>query len=420
MGLKGAAGSKPCIVCRNVVQFVDADSMAGSRYVGIDVVNRTLLEYQSNNDIYQIADRLQHTSTHRTRTQLEHEEKAFGISYIPGGLLFDNHIRGLLHPVDHYIRDPQHVLLSGGVAGTHMARLLATLGTEIRRQLQAYVACFQMPKAAGKNPSSLLDDKRVEDDHMRCFAGELLDLAPLVMAFLEDALVPKNLFPDHTHCFSLLVRILQICTSGPRRAASNVDELQRTIDNHHEMYKRLYPEWIKPKWHQMLHIPEDVKDLGLMLSCFVTERKHRSIKRAAVWTFRHYDHTLISDIVYRELENLRSEAAIFHKQYLISPVATHGMETSTRASFVFGDAHRGDLIACRGRVIIEVDRMWQQSQSIVVQGRPLIATDKATHWRRAMSGVAFVPAADLVGVLKWAQQGDRLRVILPPHGLGFD
>ena len=139
-----------------------------------------------------------------------------------------------------------------------------------------------------------------------------------------------------------------------------------------------------------------------------------------MWTFRHYDQTLISDIVYRELENLRSEAAIFHKQYLVSPVATHGMETSTQASFVFGDVHRGNLIACRGGVIIEVECMWQQSQSIVVQGRQLLATDKTIHWCRALSGVAFILSADIVGVLMWAQQGDRLQAILPPHGLGFE
>ena len=87
-----------------------------------------------------------------------------------------------------------------------------------------------------------------------------------------------------------------------------MEELKRCIDEHHELYKRLYPEYIKPKWHHMLHMPEDVADLGLLLSCFVTERKHRSVKRAALWTLRHYDHTLIADVVYREMENMRSAA----------------------------------------------------------------------------------------------------------------
>ena len=123
MGLKGAGGSKPCIVCRNVVQFIDGDCMTGSRYVGIDTTDRGALEYQSNDDVYRIVDRLRHTKAHGTRTQLEKEEQVFGVSHIDGGLLFDCRTRVIVRPVDHYIRDPMHVLLSGGVASTHAARV---------------------------------------------------------------------------------------------------------------------------------------------------------------------------------------------------------------------------------------------------------------------------------------------------------
>ena len=58
------------------LQLVDADCMAGSRYVGIDRDDRRLLEYQSNDDVYQIVDRFEHTRTHGTRAQLEREEQA--------------------------------------------------------------------------------------------------------------------------------------------------------------------------------------------------------------------------------------------------------------------------------------------------------------------------------------------------------
>ena len=421
MGLKGAGGSKPCIVCRNVVQFVDADCMAGSRYVGIDVVDRRLLEHQSNDDIYRIIDRLKHTRAH-SPAQLKHEEQVFGVSYVEGGLLFDDQSRLRVRPVDHYIRDPMHVLLSGGVASTHTAVLLAALADlpGARAQAQAFVGCFVMPKAGGRNPRCLLDDKRVTDDHMRCFASELLDLAPLLLAFLQDAIAPRDLLVDNVRCYSLLVRILQICTMGARRGASFVDELRRCVDEHHALYKRLYPSAIKPKWHQMLHIPDDAADLGLLLSCFVTERKHKTVKRAAVWTFRHYDHTLIADVVYRELENLRSSTVLFSKESLISPVAVHDMEASNNASFVFGEVRQGDLVACRGGRIMEAQKFWGKSNSIVAQGRPLVATERGTHWRKATSGIAFVPSNDLVAVVAWAQQGDTLRIILPSRGLGFE
>ena len=98
-------------------------------------------------------------------------------------------------PVDHYIRDPMHVLLSGGVASTHTARVIAALDDLIgsRDQVKAFVGCFVMPKAANKNPHALLDSNRVSDDHMRCFAGELLDFAPLLLAVLQDVAAPRGL-----------------------------------------------------------------------------------------------------------------------------------------------------------------------------------------------------------------------------------
>ena len=86
-----------------------------------------------------------------------------------------------------------------------------------RDQVKAFVGCFVMPKAANKNPHALLDSNRVSDDHMRCFAGELLDFAPLLLAFLQDVAAPRGLLPDETRCYSLLVRILQLCTMGARR-----------------------------------------------------------------------------------------------------------------------------------------------------------------------------------------------------------
>ena len=251
-------------------------------------------------------------------------------------------------------------------------------------------------------------------------ASELLDLAPLLLAFLPDVVAPRGLPVDSIRCYSLLVRILQICTMGARRGASLVDELRRCIDEHHALYKRLYPSMIKPKWHQMLHIPEDAADIGLLLSCFVTERKHRMVKRAGVWTFRHYDHTLLADTIYRELQNLRSSNVLFSKESLLSPVAVHGMEASNNASFVFGEVHQGDLVACRGGRIMETQKFWRKSNSIVAQCRPLVATERSTHWRKATSGIAFVPSSDLVAVVAWAPQRDTLRIILPPRSLGFE
>ena len=94
-----------------------------------------------------------------------------------------------------------HVLVSGGVAGTETARVIeaivSTLGegglpaSACHGQLQAYIDNFAMPKASAKRKGWCVAEKMVAEDHIRCFASDLLDLAPLLLSFLEDVMAPS-------------------------------------------------------------------------------------------------------------------------------------------------------------------------------------------------------------------------------------
>ena len=253
---------------------------------------------------------------------------------------------------------------------------------------------------------------------MRCFASELLAIAPRMLAFLEDVMEPRGLLADETRCYRLLVRILQICSFGPRKGAEHKAELRQAIIDHHTDYRKLYPSFIKPKFHAMMHVPENVDYLGVLMSCFVTERKHRLVKRCALWTFREYEHTLIADVVLQELERLR-DGPVFEVESL-GPSTTHcGIETSTTASFPFGIASKGDFVACRGRRIVQVERFWCNGVGIVAHGRPLVPTDDPRWWLPPTDEVVFVASDAFVGAVTWFMKGGRFRVVLPPDGLGF-
>ena len=76
-----------------------------------------------------------------------------------------------------------------------------------------------------------------------------------------------------------------------------VETLRFLIKEHMDAMVDLYGEYIKPKGHHMCHIPDGMEWLGKLLSCFSTERKHKMIKRAALYIFRHMEHTVLTDIV---------------------------------------------------------------------------------------------------------------------------
>ena len=423
-GLKGASGSKPCITCQNVIQFVDKAALAraGGFWVGIDEVDHRKLQYSSSDDVYGIVDQLRGTFGTVTKARFKRMEQATGINYDPEGLLFiDNRMRRIVRPVEMCFRDPMHSLVSNGVAGTESARLIAELeahGVTIDH-LRRYVDAFTLPKAHGKAPAVVMQKDRVVEDHLRCLAGELLALAPLLLAFLEDHIVNRGLMPEHYSCYKLLVRILAITTCGPRAGAQRSRELGQSIIEHHELYRKLYPDFIKPKFHHLLHVEENCNHIGLLLSCFVTERKHRSVKRAGLWTFKNYEHTLIADIVNRDIGRLQEEGAL-SRTALLSPMEFIGYRTSTAAHLPCGDVQHGDLIAYRGKQVVEVQRFWcsPDSTEIILQGISLIATEIDSMWRKG--GPAFFGAAEgVVQAVAWAHRGDLLRIVQPVSGFGW-
>ena len=309
-GLKGAAGTKPCITCQNVIQFVDdaVIERSGTFWVGIDEIDNRKLRRCTSDTVYSLVDELRAVHGTVTKSRFARMQQATGINYNPDGLLFiDNRLRRLVRPVEMCLRDPMHSLVSGGVAGTESARLIANLqehGVTIDH-LRRYVSEFKLPKAHGKAPAAVMAADRVGYDQMRCFAGELLALVPLLLAFVEDFIVNRGIMLEHYRCYKLLAHILAITTCGPRGGAQRSRELGQSIIEHHTLYRKLYPEFIKPKFHHLLHLEENIDQIGFLLSCFVTERKHRSVKRAGLWTFSKYEHTLVADIVHRDIDRLR-------------------------------------------------------------------------------------------------------------------
>ena len=424
-GLKGASGSKPCITCKNVIQFVEKGTVerSGTFWVGIDETDYRKLKYASSDDVYAIVDELRNVFGTVSKAKFGKMEQATGIHYDPEALLFmDNRMRQVFRPVEMCIRDPMHSLVSNGVAGTESARLIAELqehGIEIEH-LRHYVGAFTLPKAHGKAPTGILDANHVGDDKLRCFAGELLSLVPLLLAFLEDVIVNRGIMLEHHRFYKLLVLILAITICGPRAGARRSRELGQSIIEHHELYRKLFPECIKPKSHHLLHVEENINHIGLLLSCFVTERKHRSVKRAGLWTFRNYEHTLIADIVHRDIGRLQSED-LLSRENLLDPQELIGYRTSKAAHLPCGDVQHGDIIAYRGKRVLEVQRCWcsPNSTDIVLQGLSLIATEIDSKWRRG-GEVLFVPVEGVVQACAWAQQGDSLRIVTPPSGFGWE
>ena len=69
-------------------------------------------------------------------------------------------------------------------------------------------------------------------------------------------------------------------------------------------------EWLTPKCHWLLHLPETLKRLGKLLNCFDLERKHRVPKRYATDlqnTSKEASKSLLSEVVCHHLSSLNTQ-----------------------------------------------------------------------------------------------------------------
>ena len=83
--------------------------------------------------------------------------------------------------------------------------------------------------------------------------------------------------------------MVKIMTLGADAAAQHAHVLKDVITDHAALYRELYADQLKPKFHHLYHITDHVLNLGKLLSCWTTERKHRASKAIAGHVYNQYE-----------------------------------------------------------------------------------------------------------------------------------
>lgn len=227
-------------------------------------------EKNTNEDIWAICDEL-HSLAVRGREWKE-RAKELGISYDPDGLLWSHELRTTHLPIECYIRDWMHIVVSGGIANNQVFGVVRELKGEgvPLQQLTDYALEYTLPSKYGSVSPNWLAPARFDSDsrEFHSFASYLLTLIPIIAAFLEDMVLPHGIMQEHIQCFLHLQTIVLLLSSGAEYALKHINLLAETIVEHHKLFVRLYPGCIKTKFHQILHLPELYLHLKKVISCF--------------------------------------------------------------------------------------------------------------------------------------------------------
>ena len=414
VGSKGASGTKPCLTCKNVFNRISSDALVpGTVY--IDCASCAELSFNTNSDVFAAYDYI----CSRPAAEQPELQQLLGVKVNEHGLLHDRWAREIHCPVDHMLRDWMHILVHNGLANTeiaYLARALKGHGIETTT-LATYLMHWTIPKRHGKVDGAWLSKKRFgkKMKSLSSFAGIMLNIVPIVAQFVQDVIPPDHGLALHARCFLILEQIIGLCALGSDDAMPYLDLLRRLLEEHHELFRQLYPTAVKPKYHHALHLADNAEFLGALISCFVTERKHRVTKRAALHTFRHIDNVVIKDLVNRQCEAMLDKSEpIMSSTYLVSP-----KRVNTRATDIFvsntavlpcGRVSKNDIVFLEGPTIGRVIRFWHCGDNYCMSFALFACC--GTRWR-PLETTSVVCISQVIDTVTWACEGDAIRVIEP-------
>jgi hypothetical protein len=418
---KGPGGTRPCLSCRNVVQFLDTPP--GGYLQSISCTDRTKLDPSNDDEVYAAVDKIA-TASAVDRKRLE---QVLGINHAPTGVLMDPVCREHVKPVTGWLRDWMHIFCVSGCASIEIQQLLSALrSTGIRlTNISEFCAAFTVPKSMPKVHPDWFTPKRMgrpsEDvDGWKGFSSEVLQVVGLLMSFLDVVVRPTGVMSRNIECFSLMHKLVSICASGPTAAAQRADEIDATIDRHGVIFVELYGHAVKPKFHHLRHLTDHARKLGKLLSCFVTERKHRTVKGPAAHIFGNYEKSMMVELLARNFEVVARESYTSKEWLEHAKTLFEGdgvsCKTSTVARLVCGLVHKGDLLMTHDGELGELitccsvgDAMYLHIGSRPRRGARLTFSATNTHSQ-------LVRSSDVAGPVSWAPFDGGILVV-PPHAV---
>ena len=415
--IKGAAGTKFCISCKNASL---RRYRTGRYWRSESCPDLRQFVPHTNRSIYQLADDLKSKHDTLGPTAFGELESNWGINYNPRGVLFRADVRDILQPVDHYLRDWAHTLVSGGVAGTETSLLLIVLADndEPLAKIQNFADRFTASHPTTKK-EHWFSTKFLTDENVKFFVAELLLVIDLVYTFLEVFCKPESKLPLHVRCFELLRSIIGCCCHGAVEVTrGRYEELRRLVDEHAELFVRLYGEdAAKPKFHHLLHLPENLLWLGKVIGCLPGERKHRRAKAYGRFSFRTPEKSILIAMLNEMAQHIggRELRAIFLHEPRSTTLGRLSVLAATSATLPCGDVSRRKVVLCCDSSVAEVLGFTENDAGDIVVHLHTFTPCRGDPKSFQKSGpIAFRDASDIVAKLTWAMlRPGVVRVILP-------
>lgn len=282
---KGSSGTMCCFKCSNLVSHVSRLDIHDptSTLQPSCVTDLSGCHQHTDDSVHQNAMNLHARSTVGTKKEFEVLQQSCGLTYQPGGVLWNPRFPELCGGlISIAMFDWMHVMVVGGTWNSETGLMFDSITHQISNQsVDRFLQSVHFPTCARSKGtiSKHLFEKRGSGP-FSCSASEALTLYPCLRALLEDQLPNASTNPACQSYFAIceILDILQQSRSKDIDPAT----LQAKIEKH--LGYRLIahgPASFQPKVHYQLHFSQQLRFFGRLIACWCHERKHKELKRYA-------------------------------------------------------------------------------------------------------------------------------------------
>ena len=307
---RGDGASKFCMLCKNLFtqqsKVVEED---GARLLRCDVIKLDELVASTSSELRTNARYLHRMSTTMSHDDFTRLQQALGLTYAKRGFLLDPRLDNVLDPTEALCHDPMHCLFNDGVANLTIylcfEEFIRAGKVGVYESFSEYLGHWTFPgRLHSDHLSDIFMDERRDKHrsacHIKCQASDLYSLLNVLAIYVQNVLRPLDLANSACHALLSLVDVVDLVMATLRVPIAPAT-LLAAIHKFLEVFTGAFGhEWLIPKFHWLLHMPETLQRYGKLLNCFALERKHKVAKRHAGETTARSKRTstyLLSEVI---------------------------------------------------------------------------------------------------------------------------
>ena len=334
IGCKGASGTKPCPLCKNVVSKRSGLADAENGFVCVTSVDTARMKLHTDRSLHSLLLYLRRQSAALNKSDFEALTTMHGYNNLDINFYVDNDFNAGV--VTGFIFDFMHIFFVNGCFNQEAFGLLKTVG---RERFANVVDMYVLPRTTRK-VAYLFSAKKwkacIEAKVFKCTATEGLILYPLMGHWCRSVVLPSGQYVLQAESFVALAHALDLLVLSRNGFEVQPDRLYSAVLDWLQKHKAAYGDKLwKPKHHFSIHLPTCLCRVKFLIACWVHERHHKVIKRFVKdhLTMTGLEVGLCQELTAQKVYELRNSSLTKHNGIQNLRMPSQQVATRVRANY---------------------------------------------------------------------------------------